>query len=151
MNLSLGEPFRLFYQSGNEHDVRDSFGLIVLAIDGNFGVAIDQRARNGMIENHWSGSTDRGVVERVLSHLQAAGYPTVPDHKIPRGARLRSIAIESGTDSTHTYPTEWTAVNAMPGYREAYQLLDSIVMQVTAGALKMRVDPVDEIVGRAAS
>jgi hypothetical protein len=149
MKLGIGEPFRLFYQSGNEHDMRDAFGLILLEIDGGGQIAIEQRARNGMIKNHWKGATDRAVIERVLSHLGAAGYPTVPDHQIPRGARLRSIAIESGAETTHTYPTEWTAADAMPGYREAYQLLDSIIMQVTSGALKMRVDPLDELVARA--
>lgn len=151
MTLALAEPFRLLYQSGNEHDMRDAFGLIILAIDGHGQLTIEQRARNGMIKNHWSGTTERAVIERVLAHLHEGGYPTVPDHKIPRGARLRSIAIESGGDSTHTYPTEWSAVNTMAGYREAYQLLDSMIMQVTANGLKMRVDPVDEPVARAAS
>lgn len=150
MTLALAEPFRLFYQSGNEHDMGDVFGLIVLAIDDDFQLTVDQRARNRLIVNHWKGATDRAVVERLLDHLRIAGYPKVPDHRIPSGARLRSIAIESGGESSHTYPTEWKAAKNMPGYGEAYRLLDSMIVQVTAGKLKMTVDPVADVVARSA-
>jgi hypothetical protein len=150
MTLALAEPFRLFYQSGNEHDMGDAFGLIVLAIDNDFQLAIDQRARNGLIVNHWKGTTDRVVIERLFDHLRTAGYPVVPDHRIPAGARLRSIAIDSGGESTHTYPTESRAAKKMPGYGDAYRLLDSMIVQATSGALKMTVDPVAEVVARPA-
>jgi hypothetical protein len=150
MPLAIVEPFRLIYQSGNEYDMGDTFGLIVLVIDNAFQLAIDQRARNGQIVNHWNGTTDRAVVERLLGHLDAAGYPKVPDHRIPAGARLRSIAIESAGESTHTYPTEWEAVDHMPGYSEAYQILDTMIMQTTSGKLKMTIEPFPGGVGRPA-
>jgi hypothetical protein len=141
MELTLGEPFRLVYQSGNEHNPGDAIGLVVLTIEGDGGVRIDNRARGGLIEAHFQGTTDRSVIERILGHLREGGYPEVPRHAIPAGSALRTISIQSGTEESHCFPTAWHGVDALPGYREAYQLLDSIVTEVSRGKLELTGNP----------
>lgn len=140
MPPAVTDPFRLTYRSGNEHNPGDRTGLVVLAITGDGAVTVKQRARGGAIRNEWTGTTDRGVIERVLEHLALAKFPLVPDHRIVAGSTLRTIEIMAG-ETQACPPTSWDAVETMPGYREAYRLLDSIITEVTAAALKMLVDP----------
>ena len=141
MPPAITDPFRITYRSGNEHNPGDPTGLVVLAIAGDGAVTVSQRARGGAVQNQWAGTTDRGVIERVIEHLAVAKFPLVPDHRIVAGSTLRTIEITTGETTQTCNPTSWDAVDAMPGYREAYRLLDSITTEVTAGSLKMLVDP----------
>lgn len=144
MQLSIGDPFRLVYTSGNEHNPGDPVGSVALTIDGDGTVSVVNRSRG--VERQWSGTTERSVIERILGHLQEAGFPAVPPHRIPPGSSLRRISIESAGATSSNFPTEWNAGATMAGYREAYQLLDSIVTEVTERQLKILGQPITGLV-----
>lgn len=145
MELIFREPFRLVYSSGNEHNPTDRAGRVTLEIRGDGSVTVENVKGGGAYARTFVGATTREVVERILGHLRHAGFPIVPDHPIPAGAALRVLAIEAGGESVHGAPTSWDASDGMPGYREAYRILDSIITAVSEGALKMLVSPEPDV------
>jgi hypothetical protein len=145
MQLAIGKNFRLRYQSGNENNPGNPVGAVWLTILGDGAVQIEQRALGGKIQRSFAGTTTRDVIERVLGHLREGGFPDVPKHRIPMGATLRTLTVESGGETAQTLPTSWSAVDAMPGYREAYQLLDSITTLASGGALEMIPSPTPDV------
>lgn len=139
MELTVGDAFRLVYQCGSEHNPGDPFGSVTLTITGDGAVSIENKHRGG--ERTFTGSTTGEVIERVLAHLRTAGFPVVAPHRIPAGSALRNLSIESGGQSEQAPLTGYHAVRTMPGYAEAYQMLDSIVTIVSKNALEIVPSP----------
>lgn len=139
MKLTVGDTFRLVYQCGNQHNPGDPFGSVTLTITGDAAVIIENKYRGG--ERSFTGATTLEVIERLLSHLSAAGFPVVAPHRIPAGSALRNLSIESGGQVEQAPPTGYHAIRQMPGYAEAYQMLDSIVTIVSKNALAIVPSP----------
>lgn len=141
VHLAPAPDLRVVYQSGNAHNPGDPVGAVALTITADGAVQIEHTAPGGAVERAFTGTTTLAVIERILEHLTAAGFPSVPAHRIPAGASLRNLYVECGGQSAHAAPTAWNAVVNLPGYREAYQLLDSITTLVSGGALTIVAQP----------
>lgn len=139
MELTLKDGFRLVCQSGSEQNPSDPFGSVTLTITGEGTVSVTNQHRGG--KRSFAGTTTRRVIERVLDHLRTAGFPAVARHRIPPGSALRNLSIESGGQSEQAPPIGYHAVRTMPGYSEAFELLDSIVTIVSNHELEIIPSP----------
>lgn len=90
----------------------------------------------GAFTKSWEGRTERTTIERILAHLDAAEFPRVESHPIPRGAYLRVILVRSGGAERHTLPIAWSAAPGMKGYGDAFSLLDSLIAELSEGAVR---------------
>lgn len=130
-------PVRLIYESGNEHDGFDRLGLVVLELASHGAARVRNRQDGGLIERTWETTVEPALVEQVLASLTAGGFPAVPDHEIAAGARLREIAVERAGGTLSTPPIEWDLALGMPGYGDAFRLLDSLVFEASQGTLRL--------------
>lgn len=135
MAMRIQEPFRLVYTFGDAYDPGNRHGSVVLQLFGD-GRALLDNAFGGAFTKSWEGLVERATLERVLAHLDAAAFPRVEEHRIPVGSTLRVVLIRSGASELHNAPIAWTAAADMTGYREAFAILDSLVAELSDGAIR---------------
>lgn len=132
-----GEVATLTYTSGSEWSPTDPFGRCVLVIRADGGARLDrtQRGQTGA----WQGRVPSAILGEVLLDLFRAGFPEVAAYLIPPGSTRYDIQLRSGTTQTatiHSYVSR-----QMPGYREAIQLLDGIVRQLSLDVIRVGPPP----------
>ncbi|AUX38748.1 uncharacterized protein SOCE26_001260 [Sorangium cellulosum] len=127
---------RVEYEAGNEHNPGDPFGRTVLVIDA-LGVA---RLENYRIGQHhaWTGVIDPAVLSRLTAALQAAGFPAAPRLPVPAGSALRHLSVSGALSGQVLLP--WHGVAQLAGYNDAFAVLDSLVRQLSRGALAVAPD-----------
>jgi hypothetical protein len=127
------------YVSGNEHDPGDPFGRCDLrvAADGSAELAVH---RFGTART-WRGRVGAGTVAAVAAHLEAAGFPAQPEHDVPGGSSLRSLTVGEGKEAKAVL-LAFHAAEAMPGYGEAFALLDAVIVALTGGSVPVVPAPV---------
>lgn len=133
--MLIQEPFRLVYTFGDAYDPGNRHGSVVLQLFGD-GRALLDNAFGGAFTKSWEGLVERPTLERVIAQLDGASFPRVADHPIPIGSTLRVILIQSGAEEMHNAPIAWAAGAEMPGYREAFAILDSLVAELSGGAIR---------------
>jgi len=120
---------QLQYQAGNEYSPFDTFGRFVLELDSGGAVRVTHHRRVGT-PRRWTADAGTGVVERVLAALGRAGFPAWPDLPPPLpDTTIRSLTVDGGPTGGVMLP--WDAVAGLPGYAEAFELLDGLVAQLT--------------------
>ena len=85
-------------------------------------------------QQRWTGAVAPEVLVRLTAALDRAGFPAVPAHRIPGGATMRHLIAEDER-GPRSAQVEWRAAKAMPGYDEAFALLDTIVRQLSGDAV----------------
>lgn len=133
--MLIQEPFRLVYTFGDAYDPGNRHGSVVLQLFGD-GRALLDNAFGGAFTKSWEGLVERPTLERILAQLDGASFPRVADHPIPIGSTLRVILIQSGAEEMHNAPIAWAAGAEMPGYREAFAILDSLAAELSGGAIR---------------
>jgi hypothetical protein len=137
-----GAP-RIRYLTGNEHAPDDPFGRIVLVLDPAGLVRLGNWSRGGV--RAWGGTVALGVVDRVLAHLRAGGFPERPRSITPSALFTLSLETDppqSVMDSIHT---------ANAGYREALQLLHCVIRQLSGDEIPVGRPPEEALVHGARS
>src|ERR1700751_4990182 len=110
----------LRYHAGNEHNPSNPFGRHELTVDPD-GTARLDHYRVGW-HKAWGGMIDGAVLKRVSDALVRAGFPTVPEHPLPASSTRRTLIVgDTAVD------IEWHAGARLPGYDEAFAILDSLV------------------------
>jgi hypothetical protein len=132
--MRIEEPFRLIYTFGNEHVPSHRHGRAVVQIFGDGRVLVDNVFR-GAFTRSWEGVTERATIERILHHLEEAGFPATTRHEIVPGATLRVIIVQRGASEEHSLPLEWSAATKMNGYGAAFAILDGLIAELTEGAM----------------
>ncbi|GIJ56574.1 hypothetical protein [Virgisporangium aurantiacum] len=127
---------RIEYGSGNDQDPGDPFGRTVLTLD-SLGVA---RLDNDHVGRHrtWTGVVDPAMLARLTTALREAGYPAAPRLPVPAGSSLRSLSVSGELAGRVLLP--WHGVSGLPGYGEAFAVLDSVVHQLSRGELPVAPD-----------
>lgn len=126
-------PTRLEYNAGLENAPGDPFGRTELAIEH------DGRAR--LVHRHagrvraWRGLIDRATLQTAWAALERGGFPTIPPHRVPGGAALRTLIAHVGEHRQGGH-VAWNAAKDLPGYAEAFAILDSIVRQLSEDTVK---------------
>jgi hypothetical protein len=141
---SFGDMRHVEYTSGSEYDPGDPFGRCVLVIDGN-DASLEVRHRG--VRRSWKGHVSDSTLATIDSQLTAAGYPAVPTHKVPAGSSLRTLTVSSSGEPTEDGEGPKTARMAyheaarLPGYAEAFELLDGVIVALTAGEVPVVPTP----------
>lgn len=121
---------RLDYDFGNVQNPGNLVGRCELAIELDGAARLEHHARGGGAHSAWTGRVAPGVLDRLWSALERSGFPAMPPHDIPADSTIRSLGIPSGEASQRVY-IEWNAAAKMPGFAEAFAILDSIVRQLS--------------------
>ena len=153
VRLDRTGDFMLEYTCGSEHDPANPYGRCVLTLYADGRLTLDNRVRGQ--NRSWGATVEPGVVDRLVALLDAAGFPAVPLHPVAPGA-TRVLLVRSGGTWTRTPVTGFHEARRMPGYKEVYHLLDSLVACASLGALTIVQDVLpdlvrDVVVGRGAS
>jgi hypothetical protein len=120
---------QLQYQAGNEHSPFDTFGRFVLELGSDGTVRVTHHRRVGPLQR-WTATAGAGVLDRVLAALARAGFPAQPQVSPPLpDTTIRSLTVTGGPTGGVLLP--WDAVAGLPGYAEAFELLDGLVVQLS--------------------
>jgi hypothetical protein len=118
------------YRVGNEHAPDDPFGRSELVIERD-GSAYLAHFEAGARPRSWRDTVLADPLARLHAALTRAGFPAVPDHIILPGGAIRILVVDQ-----RAVMIEWHAARRMPGYDEAFALLDAIANQLSDGAVK---------------
>ena len=138
------EVIRIVYESGSEFDPGDPFGLCVLDLRSDGEVRLTNRRRG--VERTYGATLRPGVLDRLVRHLRDAGFPDVPEHVVPAGP-TRRVQVHTAAGHRQTAPIAFHEAPQWPGYREAFHLLDSLVVAVSRGELPVVPDPEPDLAG----
>jgi len=123
------------YEAGNEHNPTDPFGRVTLEVESGGEVRLSRHSRDGT--EAWTAHVAPGFLDDLAAALRTAGFPKVPSIMPGPGDRLRDLRITGPSAGSVLLP--WYEVSKLPGYAEAFALLDGLVAQVTG--LDLRVAP----------
>lgn len=123
---------RVTYSVGKENDPGNPFGRSELAIEPDGTAKLDHHARGGAHES-FSGTAPATELDRLFAALDRAGFPNVAPHKVPGGATLRFLTV-AGTSTA--LPIEYYAAKKLPGYDEAFAVLDALIGALSGGAVR---------------
>lgn len=124
---------RIAYGVGNESNPGDPFGRSQLVLEANGDARLDQHARSG--KTAWIGRVTATALDALWSALETAPFPAMPKHPVPPGAAIRKLTIGTAPATKSVY-LAWHATAAMPGYRDAFWILDSIIRQLSEDTVK---------------
>ena len=124
---------RIAYSVGSESNPGDPFGRSQLVIEADGQARLDQHTRSG--HTAWTGRVTAPALDQLWRALEEAAFPAMPDHRVPPGSALRAlkIGIEPAAKSVYI---AWHASGTMPGYRDAFWILDSIIRQLSEDSVK---------------
>ena len=126
-------PSRLQYDAGNENSPGNPFGRTELIIDADGHARLVHR-RIGSVRS-WTGKVLAATLSELWEALGRGGFPDVPQHPIPGGAAMRTLVAQVG-DRKLGASVAWHAAKSLPGYSEAFPILDSIVRQLSEDTVK---------------
>lgn len=125
------------YESGNEHNPTDPFGRVTLEVESDGEVRLARHSRYR--DEAWTARVGPGFLDNLAGALRTAGFPTAPSIMPRPDEPLRDLRV--GGPSAGSVLLPWYAVSKLPGYAEAFALLDGLVAQVTG--LDLRVTPLE--------
>lgn len=119
---------RIRYDAGNAEAPDDPFGRTLLVIEPTGLARLDNWHRGGT--RAWSGSVGLGVVDEVLRHLAAGGFPDWRPPSIIPGA-IYTLTVEgnppqSVIDNINT---------SNPDYKKALALLNGVIRRLSGNAI----------------
>ena len=123
---------RVTYSVGNENDPGNPFGRSELAIEPDGTARLDHHKRGGAHDS-FSGTAPLAELDRLFAALERAGFPSVTPHQIPGGSTLRKLEV-AGTATT--LPIEYYAAKKLPGYAEAFAVLDTLIGTLSGGTVR---------------
>ena len=141
VSLALLPDHLIAYHSGSDAPT-DPYGAITLTLHGD-GRARMCNTRRGA-KREWQGRVESATLQRLLDALKAAGFPNVRDHRIPAGSALRVLTIQAAGRESESL-IAWHAT-AEVGYGHAFAMLDSIIVQMSGGAVTVAPDCVPGLV-----
>ncbi|MCW2934115.1 MAG: hypothetical protein JWM19_5077 [Actinomycetia bacterium] len=148
--------FTIRYSVGNEHNPGDPWGRSELVIHADGSARLDHHFSRGPEPHAWAGHVDPAALGELLAALDRAGFPAVPPlPALPPDATLRRLALETdgaadgGADAAADGGADggadgaaqqalvsWHHAPSMPGYAEAFDLLDAVIRQLSGDAVR---------------
>jgi hypothetical protein len=121
----------LRYRVGNENDPGDPWGRSELVIQPDGAARLDHRFSRGRADGAWTGRVDAAALDALWSALQQARFPAAPTTPSVPGAAPRHIVVERG-ESVEQAIVGYHEAAGLPGYAQAFDLLDAIIRQLSA-------------------
>jgi hypothetical protein len=130
------DSFTVRYSVGNEHNPGDPWGRSELVIHDDGSARLDHHFSRGQEPRAWTGQVDPAALGELLAALRRAGFPAVPPMPaLPPGATLRRLALEANGAAQQAL-VSWHHAPSMPGYAEAFDLLDAAIRQLSGDAVR---------------
>lgn len=123
----------VWYEAGNEHNPADPFGRVTLEVESGGELRLSRHSRDGA--EAWTARVGPAFLDNLAAALRDAGFPKAPSIMPHPDDRLRDLRI-TGSGAVLL---PWYDAAELPGYAEAFALLDGLVAQVTG--LDLRVAP----------
>jgi hypothetical protein len=124
----------LRYSVGNEHDPGDPWGRSELVVRHDGTARLEHYFSRTAVVGAWTGRVDTAALQALWSALRQAGFPAAPTTLLPPGTSPRRLTVESDTGSESAM-VGYHQAGSLPGYREAFDLLDAIVRQLSLDAV----------------
>jgi hypothetical protein len=124
---------RIYYQVGSEHNPGDPFGRSDLVIETDGRAQLDQYTRAG--HSVWIGKVAASALDTFWAALEQAGFPQFPHHPVPGGSAIRDLNV-GGPERKSAY-IAYHAAESMPGYDVAFQVLDTIIRQLSEDTVRV--------------
>jgi hypothetical protein len=125
----------LRYSVGNENNPADPWGRSELAIQGDGTARLDHHFSRRRQARAWTGRVEPAALEALRAALDRAGFPVVPGPQpVAPDTSLRRLTAESD-DGSQQAIVGWHQAPSLPGYAEAFDLLDGMIRQLSGGAV----------------
>jgi len=124
----------LEYRVGNENDPGDPWGRSVLVIQPDGAARLDHFFSRVGGAGAWTGRVDDAALEALWSAIKQAGFPAAPTTQLTPGAAPRRLTVTADGESQHAI-IGYHEASKLPGYAEAFGLLDAIVRQLSLDAV----------------
>ena len=124
------------YSVGNEHDPGDPWGRSELVIHPDGSTRLDHYFSRRRAPRAWTGQVDAAALGELLAALGRAGFPAVPpEGPLLPGAAVRRLTVAAdGTERQAA--VSWHRTPALPGYAEAFDLLDAVIRQLSGDSVR---------------
>jgi hypothetical protein len=126
---------RLRYRVGDENDPDDPWGRTELLIDADGSVRLEHSFPHDRGAIVRTGQLGVGALDVLWSGLDRAGFPTARIATPAVGAKLRRLAIEEN-DGSEEVLVGWEQAASLPGYAEAFEVLDGVVRELGGDAVQ---------------
>ncbi len=124
----------LSYSVGNEHNPGNPWGRSELTIGPDGRARLDHYFSRQPGSGAWTGQVAAAAMAALWAALDRAGFPDVPAFQPVAGATLRALTVLIG-DTERTALVDWHEAPSLPGYAEAFDLLDGVVRQLSGGSV----------------
>ena len=125
------------YSVGNEHNPGDPWGRSELEIRADGSARLHHYFSRGRAPRAWAGHMDAAALGELTAALDRAGFPTVPPAPpLPPDATLRRLTVEEEDGAAQQALVSWHHAPSVPGYAEAFGLLDAVIRQLSGDAVQ---------------
>src|SRR5918998_1312642 len=122
------------YIVGNEHEPGDPWGRSELVIQPDGTARLEHYFSRAGGSGAWTGRVDAAALEKLWGALRQAGSPATPGTPLTPGTAARRLTVT--TDGVSQYASvDYYQASSLPGYAEAFDLLDGIVRQLSGDAV----------------
>ena len=129
------------YSVGNEHDPGDPWGRSELVIRADGSARLDHHFSRGRQPRAWTGHVDAAALGELTAALDRAGFPAVPPAlPLPPGSALRRLTVEAD-GTVQQALVSWHRTPSLPGYAEAFALVDAVIRQLSGDAVQYPAAP----------
>jgi hypothetical protein len=125
----------LRYSAGNENNPADPWGRSELVIQADGTARLDHHFSRRRPARAWTGRVGPAALEALRAALDRAGFPVAPGPlTVAPDTSLRTLTIESDGGSQQAI-VGWHQTPSLPGYAEAFDLLDGVIRQLSGEAV----------------
>lgn len=124
----------IMYSVGDENDPGDPWGRSRLVVQADGSARLDHVFSRVPTAGAWTGRVDEAALEALSVALRQAGFPATPDTPRIPGAAPRQLTVEADGVSQHAI-IGYREASSLPGYAEAFDLLDAICRQLSGDTL----------------
>jgi hypothetical protein len=122
------------YSVGNENNPGDPWGRSELVVGPDGSARLDHYFSRSPRVGSWTGQVEPAATAALRAALDQAGFPAVPVLRPVAGATLRTLVVETDGGREEAV-VDWHKAPALPGYAEAFDLLDGVIRQLSGGAV----------------
>lgn len=120
----------LQYSVGNENNPGDPWGRSELVVKGDGAARLEHHFSRSRTVASWTGRVATDALDSLWHALQEAGFPTAPTTPFAPGSSLRRLTVAIDGVPAQAI-LDWHSSAFLPGYAEAFDLLDGIIRQLS--------------------
>jgi hypothetical protein len=109
----------LVYKRGSEYAPDSPQGEDTITFYHSHSFDVENRTRGAY--RFWTGGLHPRVIDHIVSLLQAAGFPALPERSMPVPGALRTLV-----QGDKAVTVGWNAGKSLPGYNNLFKALDEI-------------------------